>query len=242
MLTFAELAAIDRSRPPVGIDLGMPDLHEVTGGLRPGRPWIVTGRPGQGVSTLLTQWAGRCALLGHETHLYMADELPVVRSRLLAAVSRVAVDKLDLPSDDDRERLARATEELSNSGLRVEHYAIPPPDDGRESRVVLVDRLDRFGACGPRSLRTLVVRGAHVLGGVPRHLIVDVDGPEPDLDPAWADLADVVVDVRHRGLLNAAERPGEAELQLLRNRHGPCATLIVAWQPQYARFAHFERG
>ena len=60
---------------------------------------------------------------------------------------------------------------------------------------------------------------------------------------AWADIADVVLDIDRPDLMDRTSfRPGEADLHLLRNRWGPSLSDAVVFQGHYSRFVELHSG
>jgi replicative DNA helicase len=63
-----------------------------------------------------------------------------------------------------------------------------------------------------------------------------VIGPR-GLEPAWARVADFIVDIERPDLLDShSTRPGEADITIVKNRLGPQLRTTVAFQGHYARF------
>jgi replicative DNA helicase len=95
----------------------------------------------------------------------------------------------------------------------------------------------------PQQCRHLAEAGALVVLSLPRHVLTRGRRLEADLDPAWARVADVILEVRTRRLRpRYRSQVGEADLHLLRNRHGRTTTAAVAFQGHYARFADVTRA
>ena len=53
----------------------------------------------------------------------------------------------------------------------------------------------------------------------------------------WADICDLAIGLTWP---NQHERAGEADLSLLKNRHGPLMDEVVAFQGHYARFCDID--
>ena len=97
MQDIAELLDLPREAgETVTSPSGFARLDELAGGFKPGRLWLVTSTPGQGRTTLLTQWAGRLAVtLSWMTALVCPRETPALcASRLLASLSRAPLSRL----------------------------------------------------------------------------------------------------------------------------------------------------
>ena len=68
---------------------------------------------------------------------------------------------------------------------------------------------------------------------LPRHLVIDSSG----LNPTWSRLADVILDIDRPDLRDKNSlRPGEADIEVVRNRWGPQRAVTVLFQGHYARF------
>jgi len=124
MLTFEELAYTASAQPtPDRVSTGFADLDEATGGPRAGDIWLVVGTPGQGVSTLLTQWAGRWSTQ-HDWDTWLIcprDDAAACTTRLQASLGLVPAQHLlnGTTSADEDDRLERASESLRTAPLRV---------------------------------------------------------------------------------------------------------------------------
>jgi hypothetical protein len=98
---------------------------------------------------------------------------------------------------------------------------------------LVVDDAHRAGGMFPGRVARLARAGVLVVLTTPRHHVVSDAG----LDPAWADVADFVLDIDRPDLIDFNSlRPGEADLHLLRNRWGPTRSEVVAFQGHYSRF------
>lgn len=247
---------------------GFAGLDDLLGGLRPGQLWVLTGSPGQGCSTLLTQWAGHIATtISWRTWLAAPREDPrVLAARLLASQARVPIHALLRAAADSQpvgraapergldvdqqHRLTSARERLLDADLRATAgtAARSPGLDvvsagegaasGRPFGCFL-DDVDLLPRTDAEHLAALAARGALVVAVLPRHLIRPSPETDSDLAASWTRHADVVIEVRTRGHVpdTPEVRAGEADLVVLRHRHGPTATTTVSFQPHYARFA-----
>ena len=103
---------------------------------------------------------------------------------------------------------------------------------------MVLDDVDLVAGATPTSLRGRRRGRAIVIASLPRHMLVQDRHPMGDLDPEWARVADVIVEVRSRGLKEAYvdERLGEAEISILKHRRGPTRTLVVSFEGHYSRF------
>ena len=228
------------------VTTGFRELDELTGGMRPGQVWVVVGTPGQGRTTLLTQWATALAGAGDRpVQLVTPRESPqAVASRLLSRAARVSLPHLTNHrlSPTDNERIAAVGSRLDALDLRVfakgEAVYIPEVDAPRSvnASAVVVDDADRVSGLDPKWVAATAATGVFVLLALPRHRVMVTSDRDADLDPTWADVADVVLEVRHRGLQNGALRPGEAEFELHYNRWGFTRTIAVQHQAHFSRF------
>lgn len=224
---------------------GIEQIDSITGGFGHGQVWVVTGTPGQGRTTLLTQWAAHLAGGEWRTRLVCPREpRHEVASRLLSCSGRIPLLHLHQHRVQDRERLAAVRERLRGAPLLVaaqgestfldygdEADVLPSPD------AVIIDDANLIAGAFPERVASLARRGALVIVSLPRQLVVHPEGDHQYLDPAWAGVADVVIEVRQAMWPGSDDlRPGEADLHVLRNRWGPTLTASVAFQGHYARF------
>lgn len=248
VLTTPELlAAYDVDRPTrVIAATGIAKLEALTGGMIGGRVWIIVGAPGQGSSTLVTQWAGTSAEVSDRTvHLVTPRATPsVIASRLLSRTGRVPLPHLTnhMVERDEEERLGRARDRLAALNLRVwpmgEGVFVPEvhPAEPEETSGLFVDDADRVSGLTPARVAAWAATGLFVLVSLPRHEVLVTPDREADLVPTWAGVADVVMEIRSRGLNNAVLRPGEAELRLHYNRWGFVQTVLLHHEAHFSRF------
>lgn len=231
---------------PAWATSGLDELDRATGGFGRGQVWVVTAVAGQGRTSLLTQWAVRLAGQGRPTRLVCPREpRAAVAARLLACAGRVPLSHLFPRRDPDRAGHDRGRGALRDLPLHVAGAgeltfldtdalddALPPAE------AVLVDDADLVAGAFPDRMAGLARDGAFVVASLPRHLVVRDDADGRYLDPTWAAVADVVLEIRQCAWPGSAEslRPGEADLHLVRNRRGPTRTLPVAFEGHYARF------
>jgi replicative DNA helicase len=218
------LEEFDRRALPWGLPTGLQRLDEVVTGMVPGQVWVLVGSPGHGRTTLLLQLAARFAT----TDLLVFVDTPrepaeLSLARLLACLGKhpatdvlagEPVEGLDLT----RSRLAQSGLALAGAGsgrsvVRREQWVEHDP------AALFLDDLDLLDDARPEHLATWASTGAFVCVTLPRHLVVR-DG----LDPGWARVADVVLEVTSE------------EVSLLKNRHGPLRDCPVDFQGHYARF------
>ena len=103
VLTAEELLnAFDtRVRPATIASSGFAELEALSGGMVPGRVWMVVGEPGQGRTTLPTQWAaGIGSQRGQAVHLVTpCESREVVVARLLASTGRLSMHDLSAQAE-----------------------------------------------------------------------------------------------------------------------------------------------
>jgi replicative DNA helicase len=120
-----EIEAIgSRGGAMVGVPTGFEDLDRLTNGLHPGQLIIVAARPGLGKSTLGLDFARAAAIRNHLTSVIFSLEMTrtEITMRLLSAEARVALHHMRTGqmSDDDWNRIARRTGEVSNAPLFID--------------------------------------------------------------------------------------------------------------------------
>jgi replicative DNA helicase len=253
MLNVDELLAVyEASHPPEQLSsTAISELDQETGALAGGRVWVVVGRPGEGRTTLLTQWAAEVALRGHVVQLVTPREpASWVASRLISQLGRVSLSAV-ANHDVERSRLEHGLERLRRLPLEVfpaeeDHGFTPETDpwrryplqEGPKPAAVMLDDADLVGGMSATRAAQYAASGMLVVVTMPRHLMVFGEEDDAPLDPAWARVADVVLEVRHRSLPTAADRlrPGEADLLLLKNRWGVPRTVAALFHAHYSRF------
>jgi replicative DNA helicase len=243
---LAQLSAWRDGRAPTRTT-GFPELDDVTGGFEPGQVWIVVGTPGQGRSTLAAQWALPLAMEHHfETHLVSRrDPAHKVAARLAASTAKVPelrlwtgrLDAQDLRKVSHAEHLLAAAplHIIGPDGISVADTDL---DEIPTPHALVVDDADLAGGLFPSRVASLAKAGVLLVLTLPRSHVVSADG----VDPRWARVADVIVDIDRPDLLDPVSlRPGEADLHLVRNRWGPVRSVGVVYQGHYARFVDKTR-
>lgn len=244
------LAAFDAHRPePPVSPSGFSELDSLTGGMLPGRVWIVVSVPGEGRTTLLTQWAAAIAQRsGQVVHLATPRErADVIVSRLLSLAGKIPLDRLTAGdvADTGGERIDMARSQVCSLALYLyaldEDVYVPEVHPWRAKArptAVLIDDADLVPGLTPERLTEYAASGLFVAISLPRHKVMTDETDEADLNPAWARAADVVMEVRHRGLptLPGQCRPGEADLHIRQNRWGYIRTIPAHYQAHYSRF------
>ena len=249
---FTPLEAVDalgdwRSAQPPLRSTSFSAIDRLCDGFFPGRTWLITGTPGQGRSTLAIQWALQMATRhGMRTDLVSAREpIHLVAARLLAAASRIPVSHLwaNEMTTSDEAKLRRARLMLAEAPLRIVEprrssvLTWDPPQTEIPDALV-IDDADLEAGATPERLAEFAGQGVLIIVTLPKHLVISPDG----VDPAWARVADHILDIDRPDLLDPnSHRPGEADLHMVRNRWGPHTVTTVAFQGHYARFVDMER-
>lgn len=250
---FTPLEAVDalgawRATQPPLRSTSFAALDLVCDGFVPGRIWLITGTPGQGRSTLATQWALQLATQhGMLTHLVSTrDPIHLLATRFLAAASKTPVSHLwtnQITTYEDA-KLQRARLMLTDAPLRIVEPRRPSvltsdPPQADTPDALVIDDADLEAGAFPERLAEFAGRGVLVIATLPKHQVISPDG----IDPAWARVADHILDVERPDALDLnSHRPGEADLHLVRNRWGPQTVTTVAFQGHYSRFVEMERA
>lgn len=169
---------------------------------------------------------------------------PPAQRPILAAPTRPLPHLTNRRVDaQDTENLDFARHKLLTLKLRLfagKGHSYTPEVDGLPPHdrpiAVFVDDAEHVLGITPEWLIACASAGVFVLIALPRHGVMMTSDDESDLDPSWASVADVILEVRHRGLANAALRPGEAELDLHYNRWGYLRTISALHQVHFSRF------
>jgi hypothetical protein len=172
---------------------GLHELDRLVGGFDVGRLWVLTSAPGQGRSTLLTQWAGVLSVEhGWLTMLHSArDEPQQCLSRLVASLARVPMSDLGRRhglAQAHGSRIDAAEQSLRTAPMFVDfgrEMGVPPPWDGNAPptpRAILLDDADLVGIPA-MELRAVADKGSFIAVSLPRHLVVDRRHLDGDLDP-----------------------------------------------------------
>jgi replicative DNA helicase len=235
------------SRHSTGLEL----LDERVGGLSAGELWVVTGGPGQGCSSLVSQFASRLAA-HHAIPTWLVssrDDSHVVAGRLLSQAAKVPLRHIadDRVTPEERRRLSRARDGLLAAPLSV--FAGPGAADywmseqlgatPKEAGAVLFDD-PGWGPPDLPILRGLAGSGWIVVVTLPRPSVLNGPTVRADLLDEIGEV-DIVIEVRINNLA-AAEAPAElidrgyAAISVLRNRRGVTGTVFPQFHGHHARF------
>lgn len=266
-----EIEAIgSRGGQMVGVPTGFADLDALTNGLHSGQLVILAARPAVGKSTLGLDIA-RAASIKHQLPAVIFS-LEMSRNeitmRLLSAEAKVPLHHMrsGQMTDDDWNRIARSTGEVSSAPLYIDDSPNMTMMEIRakcrrlkqrnDLRLVIIDYMQLMTS-GKRveSRQQEVSEFSRHLKLLAKELEVPViaisqlnRGPEQrqDKKPMLSDLresgsieqdADMVV-LLHREDAYEKESPraGEADFIVAKHRNGPTATITVAFQGHYSRF------
>ncbi len=268
------LGSLEHDEDP-GLPTGFPDLDDAIGGLRPGEVIIIAGRPGSG-KTL----TGLCIADHVGTHLklpvlFESLEMPEAQLTLrrIAAEARVPLVNLirHQVTDDDWRRIARVSDQLMDTGLRIDAPSRVPVAHmrgnlramtraGTPARLLVIDYLGYIREPKAESRQQAVaenVRQVHDLAtefSIPVILLAQLNrGPElrAEKRPVVADLRETgeaeqtaeIAILIHREDMYEPESPrsGEADLLIGKNRSGPLCTVTLAFQGHYGRMVSLGR-
>lgn len=269
---MAELDAIaSHGGVATGIPTGYVDLDELLNGLQPVQMITVAGRPGQGKSTIVLDFARNAAISHSLTSVIFSLEMSKTEIvlRMLSAEARVRLSDMrsGRMSDEDWARLARRMGEVSDAPLFIDDSPNMTMTEIRakarrlkqrnDLRLVVLDYMQLMTS-GKRveSRQQEVSEFSRQSKLLAKELAVPVialsqlnRGPEQRVDkrPMLSDLSesgsieqdsDVVI-LLHRPDAYERDDPraGEADLIVAKHRGGPTATIAVASQLAYSRFA-----
>lgn len=237
---------------PTGIG-ALDNLHN--GGLPRGTLTVVAGQPGVGTSTFVLGIGLSVARHGALPTLLLApdESASEVWLRITSAVTKVPINHLrgGGVTDDDRGKLDRHLAELSALPITVSAHWL------RTGHQPLSDALADYASSIPLALvvadhtpddrqevrRLKVMAQRHnVAVVVTAKTAVDPHGAalpgmgDPCFAGGLADWADLIVAVHRPDLDACTNRPGEADIRILKHRHGATRDLVVCFQGHYARF------
>jgi replicative DNA helicase len=198
---------------------GLAELDRLTGGFALSQLWVITGIPGAGRSTLLTQFVYQLAAnhrFSTDFHSARRESADVIGARFRALAGQ-----------------SRSSETNLKVWLGGGWFTRPTwPEASRQVLAIDEPEFNRPPVLGPEGLdelRRCADRPAIVLVSVPwNHCFEAV--PAERLRGEWASVADVMVEI------NPITEPGAAELRVIRNRCGPTGTVDTALDHHRARF------
>ena len=206
------MCAARRGRRTI-ISTGLPLLDEVTGGLREGTLWWVTGASGTGSSTFVAQLASAAADDGARTLVVSClDDASMVADRSGGA----DVTVLAVPADEPLDVHVR----VGTTGWRV--IVVDAFDVGAGPD--LATPLARLRGIAQRRRCTIICTGHSVLA------------PDGSVPAPWVRLTDVVVTLDRPDLKDPSDRPAEVMARVLRNRVGLRADVPLAMSERRRRF------
>ena len=253
-----------------GVPTGFVELDELTNGLHAGQMIIIAARPGMGKSTLGLDLARAASIKNQLPSVFFSLEMgkSEIVQRLISAEAGVPLNHIrkGQMGDDDWQRIARKTGEVSSAPLYIDDSPNLTMMEIRakarrlkqrhDLRLVVVDYLQLMTSGKRVENRQVEVsefsRSLKLLAkelDVPVVAISQLNrGPEQRTDkkPMLSDLresgsleqdADMVV-LLHREDAYERESPraGEADLILAKHRNGPTGMVTVAFQGHYSRF------
>lgn len=226
------------------IPTGFRDLDDVlAGGLRTGQIAALTGETGAGVSTLALAFARHAALRHEIPTVFLAPEVPgtEIGLRIIAAETMIRHHALRSGSLDNRERqlLRDKRTRITAAPLTV----VADKDDVLSPEALLEDV--RYLASSP-GVRLIVVDGLSCAG---------------QLREVMPELAALARSQRIALVVTCAERSlpalmvsmdlvltlgkptfGEVDVDILKHRYGPSATIQVGALEHYATFTDLAEG
>ena len=231
---------------PRAVSSGFTAVDRLTGGLQPGWLTVVSTAPGQGKTTLATQLAGAAAVAGRRVQLHCPRESPrACAARLVAALGGVSY--LDLLTGLALEvgalrRARRARSRLSASDLDVVAGQADPLEIWGDCEVLVVDDVHRYPEGTLDRLRAASDAGKVVVATLPEDLLCEERiGTQARLRRPWADPCDLALGVAWAEP-DEADRQGQADLSVLKNRHGPLLHDTVVFEGVCARFRDLDPG
>lgn len=220
-------------------------MDSALGGLRAGRLLLVATAPGQGKTTYAVQIAATAALTDRRVRLHCPRETNrAVAARLMASSARVSYERLLLARPLDHSAQARAQgvrERLMATQLDVRADEPVDLSKAETCEVLIVDDAHLAPAEVRGQLLAAARSGVAVLATIPLDLLVRGPvGVGAHLDRDWTDMCDHAVAFVWPSP-DHSDRAGEAELFLLKNRHGPLLQEVVVFQGAFARYVDLSR-
>jgi replicative DNA helicase len=258
-----------------GVPTGFVDLDDLTNGLHAGQMIIIAARPGMGKSTLGLDLA-RAASIKHKlTSCFFSLEMgkSEIVQRLISAEAGVPLNHIrkGQMGDDDWQRIARKTGEVSSAPLFIDDSPNLTMMEIRakarrlkqrhDLKLVIVDYMQLMTSGKKVESRQLEVsefsRQMKLLAkelDVPVVALSQLNrGPEQRTDkkPMLSDLresgsleqdADMVILLHRADAYDKdSDRVGEADFIVAKHRNGPTATISTVFQGHYSRFVDMQR-
>lgn len=262
MPTIASLLHGLPQRRPIGVPTGLAELDDLTGGLSPGRVWMLLGTSGAGRSILAGQIALHAAAVAHQSAVLLVgrEEPQTVAMNLVSARSGVPARHLaaGILSESETVKVDKAIRGLQDAPLSIWCPADGSwsyegatctsdfnvlRDKGRPGRVLVVDDVDLLLdvplTCLLPALRDWSRRADFTLVlTLPEEGLV-VDGR---VDATLRRNADVVLRLsRPDHFEQAHRRMGEADLDVLSHHDGPTAQIRLAFGGFCRRFTDLPK-
>lgn len=245
------------------VPTGFSDADALTGAMRPGQLIVIASRPSIGKSMLLVTMCAKSAILHELPTAVFSTEMTEreIQMRILSAQSRIPYHSIRAGwlQDEDWTRLAdwmrrivdaplwlSYTPRLNISDLENEAKAL-----AREGRVRLlaVDNIDAIIAASSSPADT-IYRLKQLAAELRVPVLVTANmrsspnvnsDQRPAVNDLWhGELIEAISDILillHREDAYEPESPraGEIDLIFIKNRHGPTATITLAFQGHYSR-------
>lgn len=248
-------------RQPQVLPTGLSELDEtLCGGIRPSQLTVIAGVPGTGTSMFALGIARRAAIANAIPTLYVApdSQQKEILARIVSAEAKVPLNHLrsGLTTKQDLELAIKVRSKLDAAPLILSTHWLRDADQLVHQEVNgYAQAINGLGLVvvdvSPDSIE--VIRGLKVAAQTHRLAVVlcvnakrrdqNADVPRPRMgDLTLADdlgeFADLVLGVHRADMYDAeSTRPGEADLEVLKNRCGPTRLLApIAFQGHYARF------
>lgn len=237
--------------PTDGVPFGLPELDDVTGGMRPGHLIVVASAPGAGKTALLLQFLRHAAFRhGRSAHLISLEMTDAdIRHRLLSGESRIPMQSLGHPAQKEPGQesptaaLTEAEALLDRDVLTVDarpEFSIaelPLMFYRNRDQILAVDCADLVEA--DASLTTVARAFKKYALETEMPVIVTARaGTDSPCSPSLTEEADIVLLLGRPDTRDwDHERAGEADISVVKNRMGPITKFTVAHQLFRSRFA-----
>ncbi|MFT4228593.1 replicative DNA helicase [Micropruina sp.] len=272
--TLDEIESLSQHGVLSGVPTGFIELDELTNGLHAGQMIIVAARPGMGKSTLGLDFARAASIKNKLTSCFFSLEMgkSEIVQRLISAEAGVPLNHIrkGQMGDDDWQRIARKTGEVSSAPLFIDDSPNLTMMEIRakarrlkqrhDLKLVIVDYMQLMTSGKKVESRQLEVsefsRQMKLLAkelSVPVVALSQLNrGPEQRTDkkPMLSDLresgsleqdADMVILLHRADAYDKdSDRVGEADFIVAKHRNGPTATIPTVFQGHYSRFVDMQ--